>query len=90
MIVDKEKYITFEEALLCLTDDGILSKIRSSYLDFLVSTFVESAAESSSTSIEDIWRCYVSHEFTYTPTIIYYTHFLIFPLSGMAHFDLNS
>ena len=59
-IVDQEAYITLDEALLCLSDQKIHPKLQSYYLDFVMSVFVHPAVQLSGTSIENIWRSYVS------------------------------
>ena len=59
-IVEEEKFITMNEALTCLRNDSVDPKLQSCYLDFLISAFVTSSLEGSSTDIENIWRTYVS------------------------------
>ena len=54
------EYVTFEEALLCINDDHFHPLLRSAYLDFAISAFVDYNVEESGTDIDNIWHSYVS------------------------------
>ena len=60
-ICDEKKYITFQEALMCIRDSELHPLLQSAYLDFVVSAYIDLNVEESGTDIDNIWHSYVSH-----------------------------
>ena len=56
----KWKFITFEEALICIEDPEIHPLLKSAYFDYIVSAYVDLNVEESGTDIDNVWHCYVS------------------------------
>ena len=54
------KFITFQEALICIKDPEIHPLLKSAYFDYIVSAYVDLNVEDSGTDIDNIWHCYVS------------------------------
>ena len=54
------KFITFEDALICIKDLEIHPLLKSAYLDYICSTYVDLNVEESGIDIDNIWHCYVS------------------------------
>ena len=59
-ICDEKKYITFQEAMICINDSELHPLLQSAYLDFIVSAYVDLNVEESGTDIDNIWHSYVS------------------------------
>ena len=59
-ICDEKKYITFEQALICINDSELHPLLQSAYLDFIISAYVDRNVEESGTDIDNIWHSYVS------------------------------
>ena len=60
-ICDEKKYITFQEALICINDSELHPLLQSAYLDFIISAYVDLNVEESGTDIDNIWHSYVSY-----------------------------
>ena len=60
MITDELEYVNFEHALICINDADLHPLLRSAYLDFVISAFVDYNVEESGTDIDNIWRSFVS------------------------------
>ena len=59
-ICEEKKYITFQEALICINDPELHPLLQSAYLDFVISAYVDLNVEESGTDIDNIWHSYVS------------------------------
>ena len=60
LFCEEWNFITFKEALICINDPKINPLLKSAYLDFIVSAYVDLNVETSGTNIDNIWHCYVS------------------------------
>lgn len=59
-ILNLKRFATLEKAEICLKDEEIHPLLRSYYLGFVISAFVDDAIEESGTHIEYIGKAYVS------------------------------
>ena len=69
-ICNGKKYITFQEALICINDSELHPLLQSAYLDFVISAYVDRNVEESGTDIDNIWQSYVSHVWMTCVTIV--------------------
>ena len=76
-IRDEKKYITFKEALICINDSELHSRLQSACLEFVVSAYVDLNVEESGTDIDNIWHSYVSHVRMAYVTIVRITHLIV-------------
>lgn len=53
--------MTFDEAFLCINNSQLHARLRSAYLDFIISTLVDVNVEESGTTIDNIWHTFVSY-----------------------------
>ncbi len=60
MITEELNFVTFKQALMCINDSELHPLLRSAYLDFVISAFVDYNVEESGTDIDNIWRSFVS------------------------------
>ena len=60
MITEELEFASFEQALFCINDSDLHPLLRSAYLDFVISAFVDYNVEESGTDIDNIWRSFVS------------------------------
>ncbi len=59
IITEELEYVSFEQALICINDPELHPLLRSVYLDFVISAFVDYNVEESGTDIDNIWRSFV-------------------------------
>ena len=60
MITEELNFVTFKQGLMCINDSDLHPFLRSAYLDFVISAFVDYNVEESGTDIDNIWRSFVS------------------------------
>ena len=65
------KFITFQEALICIQNPKIHPLLKSAYFDYIVSAYVDLNVEESGIDIDNIWHCYVSKQICLTYLICY-------------------
>ena len=59
-IVEEDKLVTTEEAMLCIKNEDLDCLLRSAYIDFIISTLVDVNVEEAGTSIENMSYSFVS------------------------------
>ena len=59
-IIEEDRLVTTEEALLCIKNETLHATLRSAYIEFIISTLVDVSVGESRTIVENVRHTFVS------------------------------
>ena len=54
------QWFPFKEALVVFNNDAFHPLVKSAYLDFVISVYMDASVNDSGIDIDNLWRCFVS------------------------------
>ena len=54
------QWILFKEALAVFNNDSLHPLVKSAYLDFVISVYMDASFNDSGIDIDNLWQCFVS------------------------------